>query len=129
MIEGRRLTSAVNRRRMIGFTEQVQRLRADEFGKELFTIPAFEILLDLYTTKSVQPRSLTSLTGVSSGSERNTQRIVHRLAERGFVDLRRDPDDGRRIIVELRGETEKLLDHFFDHLVELAADVAAKTQR
>src|SRR3546814_6880709 len=78
---------------MIGLTEQVQRLRADEFGKELFTIPAFEMLLDLYTRRSVQPRSLTSLTGASSASERNSQRIVHRLAERGFVDLHRDPSE------------------------------------
>src|SRR3546814_11519528 len=101
MIEGRLITTTVSRCSMIGLTEQVQRLRADEFGKELFTIPAFEMLLDLYTRRSVQPRSLTSLTGASSASERNSQRIVHRLAERGFVDLHRDPSDGRRIIVEI----------------------------
>src|SRR3546814_1690765 len=89
MIEGRLITTAVSRCSMIGLTEQVQRMRADEFGKELFTIPAFEMLLDLYTRRSVQPRSLTSLTGASSASERNSQRIVHRLAERGFVAIGR----------------------------------------
>src|SRR3546814_14462878 len=78
------------------------------------------MLLDLYTRRSVQPRSLTSLTGASSASERNSQRIVHRLAERGFVDLHRDPSDGRRIIVELRKETSEMLDRFFDRLVEMA---------
>ncbi|WP_458733089.1 hypothetical protein [Sphingobium xenophagum] len=123
MIEGRRITTTVSRCSMIGLTEQVQRLRADEFGKELFTIPAFEMLLDLYTRRSVQPRSLTSLTVASSASERNSQRIVHRLAERGFVDLHRDPSDGRRIIVELREETSEMLDRFFDRLVEMAADM------
>ncbi|QJR02784.1 hypothetical protein HH800_11670 [Sphingobium yanoikuyae] len=121
MIEGRRITTTVSRCSMIGLTEEVQQLRADEFGKELFTIPAFEMLLDLYARRSVQPRSLTSLTGTSSASERNSQRIVHRLAERGFVDLRRDPTDGRRIIVELREETSEMLDRFFDRLVEIAA--------
>ena len=123
MIEGRRITTTVSRCSMIGLTEQVQRLRADQFGKELFTIPAFEMLLDLYTRRSVQPRSLTSLTVASSASERNSQRIVHRLAERGFVDLHRDPSDGRRIIVELREETSEMLDRFFDRLVEMAADM------
>ncbi|WP_231736443.1 MarR family winged helix-turn-helix transcriptional regulator [Sphingobium sp. CCH11-B1] len=108
---------------MIGLTEQVQRLRADEFGKDLFTIPAFEMLLELYNGRSVQPRSLTSLTGASSTSERNSQRIVHRLAERGFVDLHRDPSDGRRIIVELKEETSAMLDRFFDKLVAVAAEL------
>lgn len=125
MIEGRHISTTLNRCSMVGLTEQVQRLRADEFGKELFTIPAFEMLLDLYTCRNVQPRSLTSLTGASSASERNSQRIVHRLAERGFVDLHRDPTDGRRIIVELRPETAAMLDRFFDRLVELAADLPA----
>ena len=123
MIEGQRITTTVSRCSMIGLTEQVQRLRADEFGKDLFTIPAFEMLLDLYTRRSVHPRSLTSLTGASIASERNSQRIVHRLAERGFVDLHRDPSDGRRIIVELREETNEMLDRFFDRLVEMAADM------
>lgn len=125
MIEGRRLTTTVSRCSMIELTEQLQRLRADEFGKELFTIPAFEMLLDLYTHRGPQPRSLTSLTGASSASERNSQRIIHRLAERGFVDLRRDPSDGRRIIVELNAETAEMLDRFFDRMVEMAAAMPA----
>ncbi len=121
MMEGRQVAAMLTRCSMIEMTEQLQRLRADEFGKELFTIPAFEMLLDLYTHRSAHPRSLTSLTGTSSASERNSQRIVHRLAERGFVDLHRDPSDGRRIIVELREETIKMLDRFFDRMVEMAA--------
>ncbi len=123
MIEGRFITTTLSRCSMIGLTEQVQRLRADEFGKDLFTIPAFEMLLELYNGRSVQPRSLTSLTGASSTSERNSQRIVHRLAERGFVDLHRDPSDGRRIIVELKEETSAMLDRFFDKLVAVAAEL------
>ena len=123
MIEGRSIMTTVNRCSMIGLTEQVQRLRADEFGRELFTIPAFEMLLDLYKGRSAQPRSLTSLTGASSASERNSQRIVHRLAERGFVDLHRAPSDGRRIIVVLKDETSAMLDRFFDRLVEVAAEL------
>ncbi|WP_293977531.1 hypothetical protein [Sphingomonas sp.] len=114
---------------MIGLTEEVQRLRAVEFGKELFTIPAFEMLLDLYSGRNVQPRSLTSLTGASSASERNSQRIVHRLAERGFVDLYRDPSDGRRIIVELKEETTAMLDRFFDRLVELTGELPMYQRR
>ncbi|WP_030539307.1 MarR family winged helix-turn-helix transcriptional regulator [Sphingobium sp. DC-2] len=121
MMEDSRITTTINRCRMVDFTEQVQRLRADEFGRDLFTIPAFEMLLDLYTCRSRQPRSLTALTAASSASERNSQRIVHRLAERGLVKLRRDPSDGRRILVELEPATSELLDRFFDRLVELVA--------
>ncbi|AOH85803.1 hypothetical protein AWL63_19465 [Sphingomonas panacis] len=126
MIEGRQIATTITRCSMIELTEQLQRLRADEFGKELFTIPAFEMLLDLYTHRSIHPRSLTSLTGTSSASERNSQRIVHRLAERGFVDLHRDPSDGRRIIVQLREETRAMLDRFFDRMVEMAAGSSAR---
>lgn len=122
MMEGPRITTTVNRCSMVDFTEQVQRLRADEFGRELFTIPAFEMLLDLYICKSRQPRSLTALTGASSTSERNSQRIVHRLAQRELVTLRRDPSDGRRILVDLEPAARELLDRFFDRLVELVAD-------
>src|SRR3546814_15040584 len=112
MIEGRLITTTVSRCSMIGLTEQVQRLRADEFGKELFTNPAFEMLLDLYTRRSVQPRSLTSLTGASSASERNSKRLVHRPAERGFVDLTRHPSDGTRNNVEPRKEHRETRNSF-----------------
>jgi len=123
MMEGPRITTTVNRCRMIGLAAQVQRIRADEFGRDLFTIPAFEMLLDLYTRPGRQPRSLTSLTAVSSASERNSQRIVHRLADRGMVELRRDPEDGRRILVDLSVEAAQLLDCFFDRIVLLAGEL------
>ncbi|MCY1170102.1 hypothetical protein D9M73_101630 [compost metagenome] len=128
MIEGSRITASLNRCSMVDFTGQVQRLRADEFGRDLFTIPAFEMLLDLYTCRSRQPRSLTALTAASSASERNSQRIVHRLAQRGLVKLRRDPNDGRRILVDLEPAARELLDRFFDRLVELVAVLPARRQ-
>jgi len=128
MKESPRITATINRCGMVDLTEQVQRLRADEFGRDLFTIPAFEMLLDLYICRDRQPRSLTALTAASSASERNSQRIVHRMAERGLVALRRDPNDGRRIIVELESETGELLDRFFDRLVELVAVLPARKQ-
>jgi DNA-binding MarR family transcriptional regulator len=128
MMEGPRIIASVNRCSVVDLTEQVQRLRADEFGRELFTLPAFEMLLDLYTCRSRQPRSLTALTAASSASERNSQRIVHRLAQRGLVNLRRDPNDGRRILVELEPEARELLDRFFDRMVELVAVLPMRQQ-
>ncbi|CAM5611101.1 hypothetical protein GS397_06490 [Sphingobium yanoikuyae] len=128
MIEGPRITASVNRCSMIGLAGKAERLRANELGRELFSIPAFEMLLDLYTSTGLQPRSLTSLTTASSASERNSQRIVHRMAERGLVSLRRDPSDGRRIIVELEQATRELLDRFFDQLVELIANLPSHEQ-
>ena len=127
MIEGPAITTTVNRCLMVGFTENVQRLRANEFGRDLFGIPAFEMLLDLYMHRGGRPRSLTALTAASSASERNSQRIVHRMARRGLVDLQRDPSDGRRIIVQLRPETRELLDRFFDQMVQLVAQFPARS--
>lgn len=123
VLEGSRITATADRCSMICLTERVQRLRADELGKELFTIPAFEMLLELYAHRSGQPRSLTALTAVSSASERNSQRIVHRMAQRELVALSRDPSDGRRILVELTPQTTEMLDRFFDRIVTLAADL------
>ncbi|WOF45364.1 MarR family winged helix-turn-helix transcriptional regulator [Sphingopyxis indica] len=128
MMEGARIAATVDRCSMADFTEQVQRLLANELGRDLFTIPAFEMLLDLYTCRCRQPRSLTALTAASSASERNSQRIVHRMAERGLVKLRRDPTDGRRIIVELEPETRILLNRFFDRMVELVTVEPAPKQ-
>ncbi len=128
MIEDPHITASVNRCSMIGLAGKAERLRANELGRELFSIPAFEMLLDLYTSTGLQPRSLTSLTTASSASERNSQRIVHRMAERGLVSLRRDPGDGRRIIVELEQATRELLDRFFDQLVELIANLPSHEQ-
>lgn len=108
---------------MVGLAAEVQRIRADEFGRDLFTIPAFEMLLDLYTRPACQLRSLTSLTAASSASERNSQRIVHRLAARGMVELRRDPADGRRILVDLTMQAAQMLDRFFDQMVLLAGEL------
>lgn len=113
---------------MICLAERVQRLRADEFGRDLFTMPAFEMLLELYARRSSQPRSLTALTAASSASERNSQRIVHRMAKRGLVALSRDPSDGRRIIVELTPQTIEMLDRFFDRIVQLVADLPMQKQ-
>ncbi|GLJ00214.1 hypothetical protein Sbs19_40310 [Sphingobium sp. BS19] len=126
MMEGPTITTTVDRCLMVGFTEHVQRLRANEFGRDLFGIPAFEMLLDLYMNRGGRPRSLTSLTAASSASERNSQRIVHRMARRGLVDLQRDPSDGRRIIVQLSPEACELLDRFFDQMVQLVARFPAR---
>ncbi|MFY9348907.1 MAG: MarR family winged helix-turn-helix transcriptional regulator [Sphingobium sp.] len=123
VLEGSRITAMADRCIMICLAERVQRLRTDEFGKELFTMPAFEMLLELYAHRSRQPRSLTALTAASSASERNSQRIVHRMAQRELVALSRDPSDGRRILVKLTPQTIEMLDRFFDRIVTLVADL------
>lgn len=128
VLEGSRIAAMADRCSMICLAERVQRLRTDEFGKELFTMPAFEMLLELYAHRSRQPRSLTALTAVSSASERNSQRIVHRMAQRELVALSRDPSDGRRILVELTPQTIEMLDRFFDRIVTLVADLPMHNQ-
>lgn len=105
---------------MTNLASKAQQLKLSQFGKDLVSAPAFEMLLDLYMRADPLPCSLTALTAASSASERNSLRIIHRMVERGLLLRYRDPSDGRRMIVELTPEAIMALDSFFDHLVTFA---------
>lgn len=103
-----------------------QQLLTHSFGRELFSTPALEMLLDLYMRPHPQPRSLTGLTAASSASERNSLRIIHRMVEHGLLARYRDVSDGRRVIVELTPKAIAALDSFFDELVGQAEQMTAR---
>lgn len=119
-------TIALDRITMTNLTSKAHHLLMLRFGKDLFSAPAFEMLLDLYLRP--RPRSLTAVTAASSQSERNAQRIIHRMVEDGLMQCTRDPTDGRRKIVELTPEAIEKLDSFFDQLVGLAQQNPTRTR-
>lgn len=60
--------------------------------------------------------SLTSLSGASPAPSRTSLRMIDRLVRRALLDRTRDPDDGRRINVELSFAAIGLLDQLFDEM-------------
>ena len=109
-------------------TISAQRQIAKMFGSDLFTSPAFEMLLDLYVNEDRRPRSITSLTTASSASERNSQRIIYRMVQRGLLTHFRDGNDGRRIIVELAPQAVWALDGFFEYLLDGLAKLGSQRE-
>lgn len=103
-----------DRRLMMDLAQRGLQLLISELGLELFRQPALEMLFHLYAKPDSQPPSLTGLTSVSSTSERNSQRIVHRMVERMLVTTGPDFEDGRRTIVELTDVGRLAIDRFLD---------------
>lgn len=90
-------------------------------GKEFYSVPALDMLVDLYLLNNRKPRSLTALCGASTAPIRTALRTINRMVDRGL--LRRAPDlaDARRTNVELTPKAVTLLDDYFEEiLVELA---------
>ncbi|WP_254295365.1 MarR family winged helix-turn-helix transcriptional regulator [Sphingomonas tagetis] len=81
-----------------------------QLGRELFSAPALDMLLDLYVQEDRQPISLTSLCGAASVPPRTALNTINRMVERGLLDRSPDPDDGRRVHIRLSTAGIELLD-------------------
>lgn len=103
-----------NRRLMVEVTMRGLKLLTRELGLDLFSQPALEMLFHLYAKPDSLPCSLTGLTSVSSTSERNSQRIVHRMVKEAMVSTGPDDCDGRRTIVDLTEKGRQAIDRFLD---------------
>jgi DNA-binding MarR family transcriptional regulator len=108
------MTQRSDRRLMMGLAQSGLELLVSELGLALFRQPALEMLFDLYNKPEEEPRYLTALCGVSSTSERNSQRIVHRMEEHGLVSTDSDLEDGRRTIVTLTPLGRRAIERFLD---------------
>ncbi|MCK0207890.1 response regulator [Starkeya koreensis] len=90
--------------------------RADReaiFQSDLFSDPAWEMLLDLAVAEaSGRPISVTSLCIASGAPTTTALRRIEELREAGFIERRPDPDDRRRIIVELTDLGRRRMDNF-----------------
>lgn len=111
----------LDREEMIALAAYGHGLISNQFGSDLFSMPAFDMLLDLYLNRDEPPRSLTSLCGATRSPERTALRIIHRMVKRGLLQLSQDMDDARRVNVQLSRNAVGLLDGFFDQLVEFVS--------
>jgi DNA-binding MarR family transcriptional regulator len=85
-------------------------------GHDLFSAPAWEMLLDLYIRGDHRPVSLTSLCHAASGTPRTALNTINRMVDRGLLARSPDPDDGRRIHVHLSDHAIALLDQCLSEL-------------
>lgn len=74
----------------------------------------------------LSPKALLGMTLVSSGTMTNR---VDRLVERGFVERRIDPSDGRGVLVVLTGEGRVRVDAAIDRLLAAESELLAALSR
>jgi len=81
---------------------KLRRTRCDLFRGELFSDPAWDILLELYAAYlSVQRSTVSQALTAANVSEATALRYLNRLVDLGYCEKRPDPNDRRRMFVNL----------------------------
>jgi hypothetical protein len=126
----RRLTShnrripraALRRRRAIACQHFISQrsLIGRHIGFDLCPAPVWDMFLDLYAARSKGEKiSITSLCLASHVPATTALRHIGLLVEQNYLIRRRDPDDARRILVELSDDARSMLDRCLDALTGL----------
>jgi DNA-binding MarR family transcriptional regulator len=93
-------------------------LLGERLGHHFYSVPALDMLLDLYLIGNRRPRSLSSLCGASPAPVRTALRTINRMVDGGLLERRPDLSDGRRTNVELTSTAVSLLDGLFEELAK-----------
>lgn len=117
---------AIDRRTIARLAVRMYGLIGDRLGRDLFSMPAFDMLLDLYVRDDHRPMSLTGLCGAAAVPERTALFTINRLVERNLLTRHPDPRDGRRVNVELSAGAIRMLDSCFDDLIAIIGDDRVK---
>jgi DNA-binding MarR family transcriptional regulator len=84
------------------------------FPLELFSDPAWDMLLDLYAAELGQIRvSVTSLCIASNSSTSTALRWISVLEREGLIERKPDPLDGRRFFLSLTRDGVERFDRYF----------------
>jgi hypothetical protein len=91
-----------------------RRLRERYFDAELFADPAWDILLDLKAAAlESQNVSVSSLCIAAAVPPTTALRWITAMTESGMLVRRQDPDDARRVFIELSEESSAKIDDYF----------------
>lgn len=91
-----------------------RRNRDHFFGAEMFADPAWDILLHLYAAYLSQHRmSVGALCDGAAVPPTTALRWLAQLEEKGFIERRQDPIDGRRYFVSLTVTARESMESYF----------------
>jgi hypothetical protein len=93
---------------------KLRRLREQHFPAGLFADPGWDILLDLYAAKLERKSvSVSSLCIAAAVPPTTALRWVTTMTEQGALVRKQDPNDARRVFIELSADSEERLSAFF----------------
>lgn len=93
---------------------RVRRLREQFFSRDLFADPAWDMLLDLMAARLEQTRvAVSSLCIAASVPATTALRWIRTLTEHRLFVRRQDPEDGRRVFIELSDQAADALTAYF----------------
>jgi DNA-binding MarR family transcriptional regulator len=93
---------------------KLRRLREQHFPTGLFADPGWDILLDLYAAKlEGKAVSVSSLCIAAAVPPTTGLRWITTMTEHGELVRRQDPNDARRVFVELSADSEERLKAYF----------------
>ena len=99
---------------------RIRASRSKYFGRDLFSDPAWDILLDLYAEHLAGRDVTVSSACIGSQAPQTTAlRWLTVLEERGFITRQADPKDGRRIFVSLTAKAIKAMEGFLKAAADL----------
>jgi DNA-binding MarR family transcriptional regulator len=87
-----------------------RRKRSAIFGPQMFSEPAWEMLLTLYADQAGQRHSQASLSRVPGGSRSTGMRWIDYLLHQGLISSEDHPTDRRRKFIALTEKGRSLLD-------------------
>lgn len=93
---------------------KARRLRASYLPADLFADPAWDMLLDLLQAEIVQHRVPVSSLCIAAAVPATTAlRWIKAMTDRGLLSRRDDPQDGRRVFIEMAPSTSVSLRRYF----------------
>ncbi|MBO9378595.1 winged helix DNA-binding protein [Sphingomonas histidinilytica] len=93
---------------------RARRLRDELFGAGLFADPAWDMLLDLMAARlERRPVAVSSLCIAAAVPATTALRWIKQLTEAGLLRRVADPDDGRRVFIELTDHAASVMEAYF----------------
>lgn len=93
---------------------RLRRLRAQFFPDYLFADPAWDMLLDLMAARLEEERvAVSSLCIAAAVPPTTALRWIRTMTDQGIFVRRHDPDDGRRIFIDLSDDAARAMAAFF----------------
>lgn len=94
-------------------------LMTARFGGDIFSDPAWDIILDLYIHNSKnQDVSVTSVCSASMVPITTALRYITVLSERGLIERSKNPKDGRSYLLRLSAEAVQIVEELLTDIEE-----------